>query len=182
MLVWSAVIRDKLLENHSSAVVSPNTVRRAIESTPLGKLVINIKEKNFSFENNVYTHVEEQLIAGVFSISGNFYSSSFFFYCVVWASVRWTKHSLRQIFCGWGLVDIFFLCMEDLWEFSFKKYLEDQSYSAVLSQNQLPIISIYGKLNIMQIIGVTSFYLISVIYPFFYSVWNFGKTNMISTK
>ena len=82
MLVCSAVIRDKLLENHSSAVVSPNTVRRAIESTPLGKLVINIKEKNFSFENNVDTHVEEQLITGVFSISGNFYSSSFFF--IVW--------------------------------------------------------------------------------------------------
>ena len=81
MLVSSAVIRDKLLENHSSAVVSPNTVRRAVESTPLGKLVRNIKEKNFSFENNVDTHVEEQLITGVFSISGNFYSSSFF---IVW--------------------------------------------------------------------------------------------------
>ena len=79
MLVSSAVIRDKLLENHSSAVISPNTVRRAIESTPLGKLVINIKEKNFSFENNLDTHVEEQLITGVFSISGNFYSSSFLF-------------------------------------------------------------------------------------------------------
>ena len=76
------MIRDKLLENHSSAVVSPNTVRRAIESTPLGKLVINIEEKNFSFENNLDTHVEEQLITGVFSISGNFYSSSFFF--IVW--------------------------------------------------------------------------------------------------
>ena len=76
------MIRDKLLENHSSAVVLPNTVRRAIESTPLGKLVINIKENDFYFENNVDTHVEEQLITGVFSISGNFYSSSFFF--LVW--------------------------------------------------------------------------------------------------
>ena len=81
MLVSSAVIRDKLLENHSSAVVSPDTVRRAIESTPLGKLVINIKEKNISFENNLDTHVEEQLITGVFSISGNFYSSLFFLLC-----------------------------------------------------------------------------------------------------
>lgn len=73
------MIRDKLLENHSSAVVSPNTVRRAIESTRLGILVLNIKENKFSFENNVDTHVEEQLITGVFSISGNFYSSSFLF-------------------------------------------------------------------------------------------------------
>ena len=73
------MIRDKVLENHSSAVVSPNTVRRAIESTPLGILVLNIKENKFSFENNVDTHVEEQLITGVFSISGNFYSSSLLF-------------------------------------------------------------------------------------------------------
>ena len=75
-------MRDKLLENHSSAVVAPNTVRRAIESTGMGILVLNIKENKFSFENNVDTHVEEQLITGVFSISGNFYSSSFFF--LVW--------------------------------------------------------------------------------------------------
>ena len=73
------MIRDKLLENHSNAVVSPNTVRRAIESTRLGILVLNIKENKFSFENNVDTHVEEQLITGVFSTSGNFYSSSFLF-------------------------------------------------------------------------------------------------------
>ena len=58
------MIRDKLLENHS---------------TRLGILVLNIKENKFSFENNVDTHVEEQLITGVFSISGNFYSSSFLF-------------------------------------------------------------------------------------------------------
>ena len=77
------MIRDRVLENHSSAVVSPNTVGRAIEPTPLGKLVINTEEKNFSFENNVDTHVEEQLITGVFSISGNFYSSSFLFF-IVW--------------------------------------------------------------------------------------------------
>ena len=68
-------MRDKLLENHSSAVVAPNTVRRAIESTGMGILVLNIKENKFSFENNVDTHVEEQLITGVFSISGNFYTS-----------------------------------------------------------------------------------------------------------
>ena len=75
-------MRDKLLENHSSAVVAPNTVWRAIESTRLGILVINIKENNFSFENNVHTYVEEQLVTGVFPISDNFYSSSFFF--IVW--------------------------------------------------------------------------------------------------
>ena len=45
-------------------------------------------------------------------------------------------------------------------------YLKDQSYSVVLNQNQLSIISIYGKLNIMQIIDVTSFYLNSVNFPF----------------
>ena len=56
--------------------------------------------------------------------------------------------------------------MEVLLEFSLKKYLEDQSYSFVLSQNQVPIISIYGKLKIMQIIDVTSFYLDSVNFPF----------------
>ena len=54
-------------------------VLRAIESTHLGILVINIKEDNFSFENNVHTHLEEQLVTGVFPISDNFYSSSFFF-------------------------------------------------------------------------------------------------------
>ena len=163
-------------------MVSPNTVRRVIESTPLGTLVKHIEENKFSFENNVDTHVEEQLKTGVFSISDNFYSSSFFFHCVVWASVSWTKHNLWQIFCGWGFVDIFFLSMEGLLEFSLKKYLEDQSYSVVLSQNQLPIISICGKLNIMQIIDVRSFYLNSVIFPLFASVWNFGKTNTINTK
>ena len=60
-------------------MVSPNTVRRVIESTPLGTLVKHIEENKFSFENNVDTHVEEQLKTGVFSISDNFYSSSFFF-------------------------------------------------------------------------------------------------------
>ena len=163
-------------------MVSPNTVRRARESTPLGIVVKNIKENTFSFENNVDTHVEEQLITGVFPDFLDFYSLSFFFRCVVRASVGWTKTSLSQICCGWGLVDIFFLSEEGLGEFCPQKYVEDQSYSVVLSQNQLPIISICGKLNIMQIIGVTSFYLNSLIFPLFYSVWNFGKTNMTNTK
>ena len=102
------MIRDKLLENHSSAVVSPNTVRRAIESTPLGKLVINIKEKNFSFENNVDTHVEEQLITGVFSISDNFYSSSFFF-------IVWFEHLSDELNTTFGKLS----AAEDLLIFSF---------------------------------------------------------------
>ena len=108
MLVSSAVIRDKLLENHSSAVVSPNTVRRAIESTPLGKLVINIKEKNFSFENNVDTHGEEQLVTGVFPISDNFYSSSFFF-------ILWFEHLSDELNTALGKFSV----AEDWLIFSF---------------------------------------------------------------
>ena len=54
-----------------SQVVSPNTIRRAIGSTPLDIVVINNKQNN-SFENNFDTHTGEQLMTGVFPIFGNF--------------------------------------------------------------------------------------------------------------
>ena len=63
---------------YHSLVVSPNAFRRAIRAPPLGILVINIKQK-ISFDKNFDTHSGEHLITGVFPISGNFYSSSFFF-------------------------------------------------------------------------------------------------------
>ena len=127
-------MRDKPLENHSSAVVAPNTVWRAIESTRLGILVINIKKNNFSFENNVHTYVEEQLVTGVFPISDNFYSSSFFF-------IVWFEHLSAELNIAFGKFPV----AEDWLIFSFsawkacensllRKILEDQSYSVVLSQ------------------------------------------------
>ena len=127
-------MRDKPLENHSSAVVAPNNVWRAIESTRLGILVINIKENNFSFENNVHTYVEEQLVTGVFPISDNFYSSSFFF-------IVWFEHLSAELNIAFGKFPV----VEDWLIFSFsawkacensllRKILEDQSYSVVLSQ------------------------------------------------
>ena len=90
-------------------MVSPNTVRRVIESTPLGTLVKHIEENKFSFENNVDTHVEEQLKTGVFSVSDNFYSSSFFFFIV------WFEHLSAEPNTTFGK----FSAAEDLLIFSF---------------------------------------------------------------
>ena len=104
-------MRDKLLENHSSAVVAPNTVWRAIQSTPLGILVINFKENNFSFENNVHTHLEEQLVTGVFPISDNLYSSSFYF-------IVWFEHLSAELNIAFGKFPV----AEDWLIFSFSAW------------------------------------------------------------
>ena len=104
-------MRDKLLENHSSAVVVPNTVWRAIESTRLGILVINFKENNFSFENNVHTHLEGQLVTGVFPISDNLYSSSFYF-------IVWFEHLSAELNIAFGKFPV----AEDWLIFSFSAW------------------------------------------------------------
>ena len=96
-------------------MVSPNTVRRARESTPLGIVVKNIKENTFSFENNVDTHVEEQLITGVFPDFLDFYSLSFF-------SVVWLEHlsaELKPAFRKFAVAEdwlIFSFSVRKAWE------------------------------------------------------------------
>ena len=90
-------------------MVSPDTVRRARESTPLGIVVKNIKENRFSFENNVDTHVEEQLITGVFPDFLDFYSLSFFF------SVVWLEHLSAELKTAFGKFSV----AEDWLIFSF---------------------------------------------------------------
>ena len=166
---------------YHSLVVSPNAFRRAIRAPPLGILLINIKQK-ISFDKNFDTHSGEHLITGVFPISGNFYSSSFFFRCVSWASVSWTKHSLLANFL-WLRIGWYFLSQWGrLVRILSSEIFERSVLWCCFDQNQLPNVSISGKLNVMQIIDVRSFCLNSVIFPLFASVWNLGKTNTINIK